>query len=347
MKKLVIYTENFHDYYFLMVLESLSQSNLNNFNYLIILPESKYNRLISKIHFIIRNSDKNFIFNTYKKIGLILILKILMNYKNKFFILEMYHPITRFFLRFLSNKKNHIFTVHALDNLTSKDKINNVFRKRNINFLTFSEKIQSTLSLHQITNVDIIPGYYPDLEFIKSRKKNKSTKTLKTIFTVTGSVDNRRKDYYAIIDFFYNSRINDFELIFLGKIYDENIKEYAIKKNVKIKFFHEYLHTNIYEKYLLETDYLIGLFSNKKYDSEKLSGIFQDSLRFGIPIITNIKNVGTPFFVLTIIDIQMGSYSVLHEFILNKENNTYAAMKNSIEFDKAKAITIVNKKIIV
>ena len=132
----------------------------------------------------------------------------------------------------------------------------------------------------------------------------------------------------------------------MGKIHNSEVKKYANKKNIKIKYFFEYIQTNLYEKYLLKTDYLIAFFSNKKYDGEKLSGIFQDSLRFGIPVITNLKNVGNIFFTLTIFDVLMDTSNVLDDLIVNKKNNIEAAMKNSEEFDKSKAMKLIMKNIL-
>jgi len=148
------------------------------------------------------------------------------------------------------------------------------------------------LSLPKKNNNLVIPSKLANETLIKRRLEyfSNDDKKQEIIFTVVGEVSSKRKDYNFIIKSFERLKPNNFRLILLGKITDENIRNIINSSSVKdrITYFEEFVDDELFEEWLVKTNYMIIPIKNiPPYGKYKLSGSVNDAFAFSIPIIIN------------------------------------------------------------
>lgn len=130
----------------------------------------------------------------------------------------------------------------------------------------------------------------------------------KPSFVVIGSVENSRRNYGQIIDSFIGISHKKYNLIFLGKVIDYGIIQYADKKRVLVNYFEDYLTATELEKTLMSSHFILYIPTSltSEYLNKKATGSSFDGPKYGIPVLTNFQKLDHPrgqFVVSNKIDI--------------------------------------------
>jgi hypothetical protein len=178
-------------------------------------------------------------------------------------------------------------------NLKKVKKYQKKFVQQFDKYIVLNENIKNNLENDYSIKSEVLPFKTTTNKSIKKREKFLYDINNKQInIVVPGNVDSKRKNYYSIIDSFSEYENNNYKLIFLGKVIENNIIDYAKKKNINFEYFEEYLPESKFNEYILNSHFLIGYVSNDlPYGILKASGVEFDGPTMGVPIIVNNKNV--------------------------------------------------------
>lgn len=188
-------------------------------------------------------------------------------------------------------------------------------------------------------------GYsYSTQEDIDSRNEFISSKIFsqkKPLFLVIGSVENVRKNYYQIIDLFVGISHKSYYLTFLGKVIDRDVIVYSNNKGVIVNYFENYLSVNDFEKIILDSHFILYIppVSNSDYQFKKATGSFFDGPKYGIPVLTNFKEINHPrghFVVSEKLD------KLINEITFNFNINAYLKDYGIPAFKKMELNTLIH-----
>lgn len=227
---------------------------------------------------------------------------------NNFILLDIYDKKLQYIMSLCFSFKNlnKVLTIHSIyryfrvdANLTKKydlpspKKFQIRFLKKFNKIVVLQDNVKEALKVKYGIDSIIIPFKLTKSVYIEKRKNFlEDCNEQKIKFVVTGVVDSRRKNYYSIIDAFSVFSKESYELVFLGKVRERDIIDYAKKKNINIKYFDSYLSENEFNNEIITSHFLIGLMSNKSpYGELKTSGIVFDGAPLGVPVIINKENL--------------------------------------------------------
>jgi len=246
---------------------------------------------------------------------------------------------------------NKVLTIHEIHryfrvdaNLTKKYNLPTP-RKYRIRFLkkfnkivVLQDNVKKTLKVKYGIDSIIIPFKLTESVYIEKRKNFlQDCNEHKIKFVVTGIVDSRRKNFYSIIDAFSAFSKESYELVFLGKVIERDIIDYAKKKNINLKYFDSYLSENEFNNEIITSHFLIGLMSNKSpYGELKTSGIVFDGASLGVPVIINNEDLTLKdgLFIVT-----QNLEATLKEIINHFETSKYYEKYGKPALDKMMANT--------
>ena len=193
----------------------------------------------------------------------------------EFVMLELYNEKLKLLmsLNFPFKNMHSILTVHNIHNYFEVDEILlklynlNKVRKYQKKFVQNFDKIvvlvdrmKDFLKVNYDIDAYTIPYKLTKLSYIEKRNNflNDKTLTSKVKFVVPGNVDSKRKNYYSIIDSFSKYNKNKYELVFLGKVIEEKIIEYAKTKKINIKSFKSFIPKNLFNDEIISSHFVIG-----------------------------------------------------------------------------------------
>jgi hypothetical protein len=197
------------------------------------------------------------------------------------------------FLKFIRKVKvKKYFTVHNINHwFNPKLKINTlhsllirkVILMKMDCFIVISPNLKTYLKNFTLKPVFFIPFLALNM---KSRKKSKNNKT---IFSIPGSYDKRKRDYKIVLKAFFEAlKINPkIKLYLLGK-FPDNFKYLSLINEINnvfpdsIKIWHDYILPKEYDKLLANSDFFIGNMKpnlidenfNEIYGKSKETGVF-------------------------------------------------------------------------
>lgn len=350
-KRLVIYSENMHDYYLLSILKLYSE--LDIYNEIIILTfKEKIKRINDELTELVNQKKVAFKYNYFKSYKLKKVSRFmdspvrflfnvpvrLVNFiilaffglkyfnKNDFVITELQDSKNSYLIDLIlkdnpkSNIKNFI-TLHNIDRFIIKDsKLNKLSKKFNYH-IVLSNNLKENLKKYSNKKILIAPAALPTKRIVELRaKKMDLLKTKKVKFTVTGSIDDKRKDYKKIIDYFSKIENTLYELVLLGQVKSKWVVEYAHEKNVNIRFFNSFVADDVFEDEVLTSHFLLSFINNDRYFKVKISGSMYDSLRYAIPLISNNQTFNSE----NIQNIIVKSSDALLKIIAEIKNDNYS-----------------------
>ena len=313
--KLYIYSEDVHDYVLLSYLDLISVSSKKpeiilltyrnkikrienkikiledkmsiKLKILESMGKTKTNKFCSYLQKIFAKFPKYLLNSVYLFFNL---LKIKSN--DKVIITEIYNKIHAILFYFIivkiKNNDNYILSVHNAEKFLVEGSVLNKLLIKSSSVIVFSEQVKFFLSKGYNKKIVVVPGALPSMLMVDKRTENLVyLKHKKIVFTVTGLVDQNRKNYKKIIDFFSEINSNDYKLIFLGKLITIGLKNYAKQKNVEAVFFEDYVDDNNFAEIILTSHFLLSLNSNGDYLKSKVSGITHDSLRYSVPLVSD------------------------------------------------------------
>lgn len=373
MKRILLYSETHEPYLetFVTLLNLMGNKEIfiaTNEKRVDWLLETNPN-LYSNVKFIKLNENLSF-----KKTPVKASLNSIKNYlkikkaikKNKidnFVVLEIYDKKLQILMSFDFSFKNlnKVLTIHNIhryfkidENLTRKYNLQSP-KKFQIRFLRKFNKIVvlqdnmvKTLKLKYGVDSIIIPGKLTKSVYIEKRKKfleNFNKQKIK--FVVPGGVESKRKNYYSIIDTFSVFSKESYELVFLGKVIEKDIIDYAKKKNINLKYFDSYLSENEFNNEIITSHFLIGLMSNEMpYGELKASGVIFDGASLGVPVIINNENLvlKNGLFIVTQ-NLESTLKEIIDEFETSKYYEKYGkpALDKMIENTAEKYISNMEK----
>ena len=351
-----------HDYYLLAVLEIFLESN--NYNQInIISHQIKFNRIknnlsqLEKHNCLIKQfnlkSPNGKILEVLSKLrlnklisipvrifnlmGLVYWLVILNNRKNDFFITEIQDRINPRLLNILMPKKTvsqiKYLTLHNIDRFFEVEtQVNILFNEFN-KIVVLSEKLKQKIqNIYNNKNVSVFPAATPTKKTVKLREKSLETIRNDVIqFCVTGSVDEKRKDYRSIIKLFKDIQKTSYRLIFLGKLKSQWVKDEAIKNSLNVIFYDDFVSDDEFTKQIINSHFLITMNDSKNYFNYKISGIMYDAVRYGLPLLSN----NSSFQHSNLINLLLNETATLKEVIEHSQSNYYNAYgKQSLELSK-------------
>lgn len=328
MNKTLIFTENVHDTYTLTVLKLLL---LRGDELTIMTPRMKLDRLrkanaelISEVaffplldHILIRKRFIARIFsfiNGRRNLGR---FKAVLSAKeiDEVFFLESYNSsFNNGFCRIRDRFKNVRcrLTIHNINQYVSdykrfstdfKDFRLRKPKKSNVRFFEYMDNyvvVADALvaSLRRFTGkcAQVIPFSLTDQNDICERKSFLHGHCMSgpIRFVVPGVVSEKRKPYKMIIDAFSKLLGYNFELVFLGPLYEESICAYAQERAVTIRTFNDYISMQKFSKIISEAHFLIGYVNEQlPYGLFKASGVEFDGAKHGVPVIVKNKKIVT------------------------------------------------------
>lgn len=256
---------------------------------------------------------------------------------DNFVVLEIYDWRLQILMSFdLSFKNlNKVLTIHNIHryfkvdaslikkyNLQSPKKFRIRFLSKFNKIVVLQDNMAKTLKVKYGVDALIIPGKLTKTVYIEKRKNFLEEYNKQKIkFVVPGSVESKRKNYYSIIDTFSVFSKEFYELVFLGKVIERDIIDYAKKKNINLKYFDSYLSENEFNNEIITSHFLIGLIPNEMpYGELKASGVIFDGPSLGVPVIINNEKLALKngLFIVT-----QNLESTLKEIINNFETNKY------------------------
>lgn len=300
-----------HDQLYISFINILSKTNLY-FKIVSLIPYNKSNRIknivstnqwinYSEKKYLIfkkrNNRIANRIFYVLNSVINIMILKFFLLSTNKqkdLFIIELTRLTTFKYSFNFASFNNVILTIHStkrfeFDNKSKKSYRQWVYDYSNI-ICVLNNSLTDNLYLENKKSY-IAPGSFKSESIISSRegflKENLKSKSNVFRFTVTGTVSQNIKDYNRIIDVFAKLNKKNYELVFLGKILDQTIIDYALSKKVNVTFFDSYVNDEDFTRILLESHFLLYCTSNIEFNGYRTSGIIFDSFRFCVPLISD------------------------------------------------------------
>lgn len=352
MKKILLYTED-HDCFTDSILNLIML--INDIEVFIMTTEEKKKRLIKsnpifykKFTFIKLNEKISIKKNPYKRIiNFLKLRKNLIDLKIDYLIIQEINDNLLIFLISYFLRINNLFkilTIHNLNeyikvdkNLIKKYKLNKTkkykikFRNKFDRFIVLNNHLKYKLKYKYKINSQVIPFKLTNQNYIHQKKyflENNSNGITK--FVVPGNVESKRKDYYKIIDSFVN--LDNYELIFLGKVKEKKIIDYAINKKVNLKYFNIYLNEKEFNNIIVNSHFLIGFISEKlPYGILKASGIEFDGPTLGTPVIVNSNKIISKngLYIYTN-DLK----SIIKKILLDKKNEKYYIKYGKLAYEK-------------
>lgn len=339
MKEILIYTENSHDDYFISFLRCLDFLNDDISFIKIIIDSRKKKRIQEELNSLKLNINSKVTYhqNAYFKLNITILrrpLNIILRFINflrllffkipensHVFLLESYDKENLWGLRL--NKKNGINLTYTLHDIEEYDQKLYSSAK---NFMVLGEIYKQKLSFLTSKTIIVIPYSFPSLTTLEARRIELSKLDFNKIkIVVTGYISNKRKDYVKLIR--YVSKINRkaqlIELIFLGKLIDKDIITFAHELDVFPIYYKDFVNNEEFKKQILKSHFLLGLHhdDSKYYNGKAASGILYDAMKFGVPLITNNKNLYHDG-VLTIL-YENSFYQNFQNLIVNLDRDKY------------------------
>jgi hypothetical protein len=358
MKKILLYSETHEPYLetFVTILNLMGNKEIfiaTNEKRVDWLLETNPN-LYSNVKFIKLNESLSFK-KTLVKASLNLvknylgIKKAIKNNKiDNFVVLEIYNEKLQFIMSFDFSFKNlnKILTIHNIHryfkvdanlikkyNLQSPKKFQIRFLRKFNKIVVLQDNLAKTLKVKYGIDSIIIPYKLTKPIYIEKRKNFlEDCNKQKIKFVVPGNVDSKRKNYYSIVDTFSVFSKESYELVFLGKVIERDIIDYAKKKNINLKYFDSYLSENEFNNEIISSHFLIGLISNElPYGELKASGVVFDGASLGVPVIINNENLvlKNGLFIVT-----QNLESTLKEITKDFETSTYYEKYGKPALDK-------------
>jgi len=361
MKKILLYSECHEPYLetFVTLLKLLNERKI-----FIATEEKKHDWLLStnpKLY-----TDVNFINLKdgfpMKKNPVKATKSVLNNYKiikkfiekekvTEFVMLELYNEKLKLLmsLNFPFKNMRSILTVHNIHNYFEIDE--RLLRKYNLhkvrkyqkkfvqNFdkiVVLNDRMKDFLEANYSIKAYIMPFRLTKLSYIEKRDNflNDKTSTSKVKFVVPGNVESKRKDYYSIIDSFSKYNKKKYELVFLGKVIEEKIIEYAKIKKINIKSFKSLIPENQFNDEIISSHFVIGFSSDLlPYGILKASGIEFDGPALGVPTIVNNENLISEKGVFLFSE---NLQATLDQVFCDFENNEYLEKYGKPAFEKMK-----------
>jgi len=227
-----------------------------------------------------------------------------------FIVMEMYDEMLKFLLSHDLNFKNvkKVLTIHNIhqylkvnDNDAEKYGLKNVRLKKYQNrfmrkfdkYTVMDGNVKMFLMNCYKINAEVLPYKVTNSEFIRKRYEFLSiSKREKPRLLVPGAVQSSRRDYKKIIDTFSEIRDHPYELVFIGKIYESWVVEYAAEKKVKIKYIEDYLTEEEFNEEAIHSHFILDFVpQHSPYGTLKVSGAQLDGFTLGVPIVVNKKEM--------------------------------------------------------
>jgi hypothetical protein len=187
-------------------------------------------------------------------------------------------------------------------------------------FIVLNETLRVKAESIWRAKTHVIPFSLPDNKMIHKRLNYlKSVKEAQKIsFVVPGNVSSNRVDYKSIIEAFEVYSHEQYELIFLGKVVEWGIIDYANFKKINIVYFNEYVTLDKFDSIFLSTDFAIYKPEIKfNYGETKISGTPYDACRYGVPMI----NLSTEQFNDFVVEIRHNNLNELLSDLISKNYN--------------------------
>lgn len=318
MRQVIIYTDNLHNIFTSTI---ISLNHYRNIKTILIHPKSKDNYL-------------NNIINSYKIIEKKLIQQFKVNKSNPLYYVlypiniiislcnsvQLFYELTvndfsEFIILDSSNrylwtsllikypKKARLKTTLTIHNVDHHINFNNanykkyqsqLFFKSN-QFIVLTNGIKQLLKKHTFENIYEIPLSFSREDDIKNRTKIKNSLLKYPVqFVVPGNVTELRKPYKLILEVFSGFPSDLYVLVFLGKIEDKKIIDYANSLSINLKWFERQVSDSCFDEYMLTSHFSIGFTSKKlSYGILKASGVSFDGPKYGVPTLINNKHLET------------------------------------------------------
>lgn len=184
--------------------------------------------------------------------------------------------------------------------------------------MVLSESIKKELGYLTDKKIFVYPDLLPSTDIIFKRKNYLSTNYPKVMkISIVGTVDSELRDYYGLIN--QLARLDfDYELAFLGKSKDLEIVNFAKQKIKRFRYYDSFVSHEDMALEMIDTSYIITGITNDVYQSNRISGNMYDSVRFGVPLISNMRNF---------------SLKYNHNIVLDNISMIYSYLKNSFKND--------------
>lgn len=314
--KILLASEDGHDYVFLSALTLLSQSE-DDFKFIICpIHSNKLIRLNKHIDEIVKVSKLKIKFiKLYKSSAsinrpLIKTLNLIKLLLNKFILFINYllnsrriHSIlildldyikmrTHRFTPYLKNRNkkiSKILLVHLISHFEEITSSNSRKIHQNIDgYIVLSEYLISELNNYVIKPIFVLPASLPTIDIINEKEKFILKKSYNLVkFVVIGRITNQARDYIKIIDALSALKIK-YEVLFLGELREELIIDYALQKRICFRYFKDgYVSDEIMTKEIINSHYILNFRSIENKKQLNISGNIYDSLRFATPLISN------------------------------------------------------------
>ena len=358
--KLIIYSEDVHDYVLLAYLELISilkptvEIDLITYNskvkriskdldayrikglidikFLNSLGKKNSNKTLALLNKYLIKAPKYF-----ANVAKIFFITVKSKPNQQLIITEIYNKFHAYIIYFiiikLKRNRHFILTIHNADKFLYKDSIYNKLFKASSKIVVLSENVKSYLVSHTKNHTFVFPASLPNQKILNLRSKNlKAINNDEIMICVTGSIDQKRKDYKKIIDYFSTLDSSDFKLIFLGKLVSREVIQYAFEKNVDVIYFEHFIADDEFSEILSKVHFLFSLNSSSSYLKTKISGIIYDSLRYAVPLISDNPS----FSVKSINHILIKDLKDFQEtFEYYKKHNIYKTLANdTLELSK-------------
>jgi hypothetical protein len=269
---------------------------------------------------------------------------------DNFLILETYEKIFKYLTsRNKQIKKiNSILTIHNIFDYFEVEKLlmerynlkkvknyQKKFLEKFNKYVVLNENIKNKLEKDYNIKSEVLPFKTTNKNDIKKRELFLNNLNNKQItFIIPGNVESKRKNYFSIIDSFSKYNNKNYKLIFLGRVIENKIIDYAKKKEINLEYFNEYLPESKFNEYILNSHFLIGFISNDlPYGILKASGVEFDGPTMGVPVIVNNKNVtnNNGLFIYSE-DLDNTLLNIFNDI----NNNSYYTKYGKIAFEKMK-----------